>query len=73
MLAAAAAITNYGCNGLCRDVSLAAPACRSGGNHNVWIVRADFSTGSPRWLSEAGPFDAFDTETWPTPGKPRPC
>ena len=73
MLASASAITSYGCHGLCKDVALRPPACKSGGNHTVWIVRADFSTGTGRWVKEAGPFDAFDVETWPNPGKPKPC
>jgi len=74
LLAAAAAITDYGCHGLCKDVALRPPACKSGGNHTVWIVRADFSKSSAgRWVKEAGPFDAFDVETWPTPGRPKPC
>jgi branched-chain amino acid transport system substrate-binding protein len=73
LLAAASAITNYDCHGLCKDVALQPPACRSGGNHTVWVVRASFSSGAGRWVKEAGPFDAFDVETWPTPGKPRPC
>ena len=73
LLAAASAITNYDCHGLCKDVALRPPACKSGGNHTVWIVRADFSSGHGRWVKEAGPFDAFDVQTWPNPGKPKPC
>ncbi len=73
LLAAASSITNYDCHGHCKDVTLRPPACKSGGNHTVWIVRADFSSGTGRWVKEAGPFDAFDVQTWPNPGKPKPC
>ena len=73
MLAAASAVTSYDCHGLCKGVTLRPPACKSGGNHTVWIVRADFSSGKGRWVKEAGPFDAFDVRTWPNPGKPKPC
>jgi len=73
VLDAARAKGTYGCNGLCKGVSLAPPASRSGGNHNIWIVRSDFSSGEGRWVNEAGPIDAFRSRTWPCPGKPRPC
>jgi branched-chain amino acid transport system substrate-binding protein len=73
ILAAARATTAYNCHGLCANVNLSPPAGRTGGNHNVWIVRADFSTGKGRWVSVAGPMDAFRSRTWPCPGRPRPC
>lgn len=66
VLAAASRITRYDCHGLCKDVSLAPPAARTGGNHNVWVVRA--SKG--KWLYDAGPIDAWQAETWPRPGRP---
>lgn len=73
-LAAAAGITSYDCHGLCKGVNLAPPAARTGGNHNIWIVRADFSQDSKgRWVYEAGPIDSYSVRTWPCPGKPRPC
>lgn len=70
MLDMAKKISNYSCQGLCKGVNLAPPAGRTGGNHNVWIVRADFSSGSGDWVLEKGPIDAFRTGTWPCPGKP---
>lgn len=73
IIAAARARGSYSCNGLCKSVSLAPPASRSGGNHNIWIVRSDYSSGKGRWVYEAGPIDAFRVRTWPCPGKPRPC
>ncbi|MHB8513343.1 MAG: ABC transporter substrate-binding protein [Actinomycetota bacterium] len=72
-LKAASQITSYDCNGLCKDVNLAPPVSRSGGNHNIWIVKSDFSSGQGRWVEQAGPIDAFNVSTWPCPGKPRPC
>lgn len=72
-LNAAAGLTHYDCHGLCKDVNLAPPASRSGGNHNIWIVRADFSSGTGRWVYEAGPIDAYKVSTWPCPGRARPC
>ncbi|HVL89710.1 MAG TPA: ABC transporter substrate-binding protein [Actinomycetota bacterium] len=73
-LGAAAKITSYDCHGLCKGVNLAPPAARTGGNHNIWIVRADFSQDSKgRWVYEAGPIEAYSVRTWPCPGKPRPC
>ncbi|MGH2829073.1 MAG: ABC transporter substrate-binding protein [Actinomycetota bacterium] len=73
IIATAGGMTSYACGGLCKDVNLRPPAAQSGGNHNVWIVRADFSTGRGRWVYEAGPIDAFRSETWPCPGRARPC
>lgn len=73
ILAAARATSAYNCHGLCADVNLSPPAGRTGGNHNVWIVRADFSTGKGRWVAVAGPNDAFRSRTWPCPRRPRPC
>lgn len=73
VLAVAAQMRDYGCSGLCKDVNLRPPAAQTGGNHNIWIVRADFSTGKGRWVYEAGPIDAFQSETWPCRGRPRPC
>lgn len=70
VLDAAKRTTAYSCNGLCRSVNLAPPARATGGNHNVWIVRADFSSGRGKWVYETGPIDAWDTETWPCPGRP---
>ena len=66
LLSAASRITGYDCHGLCKDVNLSPPPRRSGGNHNVWIVRAR----SGRWVLEAGPVDAWRTSTWPRPGRP---
>jgi branched-chain amino acid transport system substrate-binding protein len=65
-LKAAAQIKNYGCHGLCKDVNLTPPPSVSGGNHNVWIVRAK----GGKWVYEAGPIDAWRTSTWPRPGRP---
>jgi branched-chain amino acid transport system substrate-binding protein len=65
-LRAAGQITNYSCHGLCKDVDLAPPASKSGGNHNVWIVRAK----NGKWVYEAGPIDAWRASTWPRPGRP---
>ena len=65
-LKAAAGISNYNCHGLCKDVSLAPPPSRSGGNHNVWIVRAQRG----KWVLVTGPVDAWRTPTWPRPGRP---
>lgn len=73
VLSRAAAMTSYDCHGLCRGVNLRPPASRTGGNHNVWIVRADFSSGAGRWVMDAGPIDAFNARTWPCRGRPRPC
>lgn len=70
VLAAARSIGSYNCRGLCKSVNLSPPAKQTGGNHNVWIVRADFSTGKGRWVKEAGPIDVFTVDTWPCPGKP---
>lgn len=72
-LNAASQMTNYNCNGLCKDVNLSPPASRTGGNHNVWIVRADFSGDEGRWVTEFGPINAYATRTWPCPNQPRPC
>jgi hypothetical protein len=66
MLEAAGRMTQYNCQGLCKDVNLRPPAATHGGNHNIWIVRAN----GGRWLTEAGPIDAWQAETWPRPGRP---
>lgn len=73
VLAAAAGVRSYSCHGLCKDVDLTPPARRTGGNRNVWLVEADFSTGKGRWIYKAGPIDAFKVRTWPCPGRPQPC
>jgi branched-chain amino acid transport system substrate-binding protein len=65
-LKAASGIARYNCHGLCKDVNLAPPPSTSGGNHNIWIVRAR----QGRWVAEAGPIDAWRTPTWPRPGRP---
>jgi ABC-type branched-subunit amino acid transport system substrate-binding protein len=65
-LGAAGRMTRYDCRGLCKDVNLKPPAGTHGGNHNIWMVRADRG----RWLNEAGPIDAWQTEAWPRPGRP---
>jgi branched-chain amino acid transport system substrate-binding protein len=70
ILRTASRFTSYDCNGLCKGVNLSPPARKTGGNHNVWIVRADFSSGKGRWVYESGPIDAFRSTTWPCPGKP---
>lgn len=72
VLEAAARLTSYGCHGLCRNVNLAPPAARSGGNHHVWLVRARFSNDDEdaQWVLDGGPIDAFRSETWPRPGRP---
>lgn len=61
VLRAAGRMTSYDCDGLCKDVNLKPPAARHGGNHNVWIVRAQ----DGKWVTDAGPIDAFEAETWP--------
>ncbi len=66
ILQVASRISAYDCHGLCKDVNLASPPAKHGGNHNIWIVRA--SRG--RWVRAAGPIDAWRTETWPRPGRP---
>lgn len=70
---AAASVKSYDCHGLCKDVDLTPPVSRTGGNHNIWIVEADFSTGEGRWIHKKGPIDAFRVRTWPCPGRARPC
>jgi branched-chain amino acid transport system substrate-binding protein len=65
-LRAAAGIANYNCHGLCKDVNLQPPPSTHGGNHNIWIVRASHG----KWVYEAGPIDAWRTQTWPRPGRP---
>ena len=66
VLEAAARITSYDCHGLCKDVNLRPPAAQHGGNHNVWLVRAVDGV----WEVDAGPIDAWQSETWPRPGRP---
>lgn len=70
---AAASVESYDCHGLCKNVDLSPPVSRTGGNHNVWIVEADFSTGEGRWIPKTGPIDAFRVRTWPCQGRARPC
>lgn len=71
LIDAAKAFSSYDCHGLCRDVNLAPPAARSGGNHFVWMVRARFDRDSDdQWVFDGGPVDAFRSETWPRPGRP---
>lgn len=70
-LQAAARMRSYDCHGLCKDVSLAAPASVHGGNHYVWMVRARYDRDADdQWELDGGPVDAWRTETWPRPGKP---
>ncbi len=66
ILAAAAATNSYDCRGLCKGVNLKPPARSTGGNHNIWIVKAT----QGRWVYESGPIDAFGARAWPCPGKP---
>lgn len=66
LLAAASRLTSYDCDGLCKDVNLSPPPGTHGGNHNVWLVRAE----GGKWVRAAGPVDAWRTETWPRPGRP---
>jgi len=47
-------------------VNLRPPAAQHGGNHNVWLVRAVDGV----WEVDAGPIDAWRSETWPRPGRP---
>jgi ABC-type branched-subunit amino acid transport system substrate-binding protein len=71
VLAAASRIHSYSCHGLCKDVNLAPPAARTGGNHHVWMVRAKFDRDSKdQWVLDGGPIDAWRSETWPRPGRP---
>ena len=71
LLRAASAINDYDCHGLCKDVNLAAPAARSGGNHHVWMVRSKYDRSSDdQWVLDGGPIDAWRSPTWPRPGRP---
>jgi len=71
VLEAAARLTSYDCHGLCRDVNLAPPAAINGGNHWVWMVRAKYDPSAPsQWVLDGGPVDAWQSETWPRPGRP---
>ncbi|MCA1831620.1 MAG: ABC transporter substrate-binding protein [Actinobacteria bacterium] len=66
LLEAAAGHVSYDCHGLCKDVNLTPPMSQSGGNHWVWIVKAQ----NGHWVKVAGPLDAYQSETWPCPGRP---
>lgn len=66
MIAAAGRMTAYGCHGLCKDVNLRTPAATHGGNHNIWMVKAE----NGAWAQAAGPIDAWQAESWPCRGKP---
>jgi branched-chain amino acid transport system substrate-binding protein len=71
LLQAATQMNAYDCHGLCKSVNLAPPAAQHGGNHNVWMVRARRDEGAPsQWLLDGGPVDAWQSETWPRPGRP---
>lgn len=71
LLQGASGIRDYSCRGLCRDVNLAAPAAKHGGNHWVWMVRARYGQNEDdQWIYADGPIDAWRAETWPRPGRP---
>lgn len=60
-------IDAYDCHGLCKSVNLTPPMATRGGNHSVWIVRAQGDT----WVQDSpDAVDAWTTETWPRPGRP---